>query len=82
MDNLTNGYYWLKNYSDLLEKAIFRPIRVTVLTESGYAFGARWYSPGTYIQWIGSDDVHPINYIIGEPNPFKGVEFIKLEEPK
>jgi hypothetical protein len=81
MINLTNGYYWLKNYSNLMEKDIFRPIRITVIEESGYYFSHQWYSPGTYFQWIGDDAVYHINYIIAEPNPFEGVEFIKLEEP-
>lgn len=80
IDNLTEGYYWLKNIS-YEDKVIFRPISVFVKTEAGY-IGSQWYSKGTYFQWIGDDRVYHINYLIGEPNPFKGVEFIKLEEPK
>ncbi len=78
INNLTEGWYWLKNnpYDD---KVIYRPIRVFVIKESGYYFGHRWYPPGTYIQMIGSDDVMSLSYF---ETGWTGVEFIKLEEPK
>ena len=76
-NNLTEGYYWLKNIT-FEDKAIFRPIRVFVKTEAGY-FGKLWYSKGTYIQMIGSEDIFNLSYF---ETGWTGVEFIKLEEPK
>lgn len=74
---LTTGYYWLKNYSDLMEKWFYRPVLVTVVNTPGYVFGNHWTPTGTYVQMIGTDRNEHLTYYAD----WEGIEFIPLPEP-